>query len=78
MNKKWIKILIIVLIAVLGLVIIYFLTNGQFSPNQETRSAQEQNEQLGNTLKSSTPEEDTKEMNEFKSTVDQIEGTVGY
>ncbi|WP_289186491.1 hypothetical protein [uncultured Dubosiella sp.] len=78
MNKKWIKILIIVLIAVLGLVIIYFLTNGQFSPNQENRSAQEQNEQLGNTLKSSTPEEDTKEMNEFKSTVDQIEGTVGY
>lgn len=78
MNKKWIKILIIVLIALLGLVIIYFLTNGQFSPNQETRSAQEQNEQLGNTLKSSTPEEDTKEMNEFKSTVDQIEGTVGY
>lgn len=78
MNKKWIKILIIVLIAALGLVIIYFLTNGQFSPNQETRSAQEQNEQLGNTLKSSTPEEDTKEMNEFKSTVDQIEGTVGY
>lgn len=78
MNKKWIKILIIVLIAVLGLVIIYFLTNGQFSPNQENRSAQEQNEQLGNTLKSSTPEEDTKEMNEFKSTVDQIEGTGGY
>ncbi len=78
MNKKWIKILIIVLIAVLGLVIIYFLTNGQFSPNQENRSAQEQNEQLGNTLKSSTPEEDTKEMNEFKSTVDQIEGIVGY
>ena len=78
MKHKTIKIIGIVAACVVALGLIWALTKNVHGP-QETRSWQEQDESIHDTMTKSLPDlSDPEAMGQFKSTANMIEGTVGY